>query len=118
MSFDSKKNTALLVGRYQGFHLGHRTLILEALKRADQVCIAIRDTHGIDEKNPFNFEKIKLTIKEGMNDVIDKIQIILVPNITSIVYGRDVGYSIDKIDLPEEIELISATEIRKNMNLT
>jgi hypothetical protein len=43
--------------------------------------------------------------------------IILVPNITNIVYGRDVGYKIEKIELPEEIEKISATEIRKNMGL-
>ena len=117
MSFDTKKKTALLVGRYQGFHLGHRTLILEALKRTDQVCIAVRDTEGTDEKNPFSFEKIKFSIEEGMKDVLNQIEIILIPNITSICYGRDVGYSIDKIELPSEIESISATEIRKNMKI-
>jgi adenylylsulfate kinase len=115
MSFDSKKNTALLIGRYQGFHLGHRTLILEALKRADQALIAVRDTYGTDEKNPFNFETVKKSIEEGMYDVLDKIQIILVPNITNILYGRDVGYKIEKIELGEAIESISATAVRKQM---
>jgi hypothetical protein len=39
----------------------------------------------------------------------------VVPNITEIVYGRDVGYSINKIELPEEIQQISATKIREEM---
>ena len=39
--------------------------------------------------------------------------VVRVPNITNICYGRDVGYTIEKISLPEKIESISATEIRK-----
>lgn len=115
MTFDYKKKTALLVGRYQGFHLGHRTLILKALEKADQVCIGIRDTNGIDEKNPFSFNEIRNRIETEMSDVLDKLLIILLPNITNICYGRDVGYVIEKIDLPADIEAISATEVRKNM---
>ena len=39
-------------------------------------------------------------------------EVIRVPNITNICYGRDVGYVIEKISLPKKIESISATEIR------
>ena len=39
----------------------------------------------------------------------------LVPNITNICYGRGVGYKIEEIILPEKIQKISATKIRKNM---
>jgi hypothetical protein len=39
------------------------------------------------------------------------------PNITNIVYGRDVGYLIEKVELPEHIQAISATEKRKQMGL-
>lgn len=35
-----------------------------------------------------------------------------VPNIVNITYGRDVGYKIEQEHLGEEIENISATEIR------
>mgnify|MGYP000602936763 CR=1 FL=1 len=56
MEFDSKKPTALLLGRYQPFHEGHLALFKEALLRAGQVVIAVRDTGGTDEKNPFDFE--------------------------------------------------------------
>jgi len=49
----------------------------------------------------------------------DKDYIIMhVPNIVNITYGRDVGYDIEQEHLGEEIESISATEIRsKRENL-
>ena len=42
-------------------------------------------------------------------------KIILVPNITNICYGRGVGYKIEEIVMPEEIQKISATKIRAKM---
>ena len=39
----------------------------------------------------------------------------LVPNITNICYGRGVGYKIEEIVLPENIQKISATNIRNEM---
>ncbi len=39
----------------------------------------------------------------------------LVPNITNICYGRGVGYKIEEIVMPEEIQKISATKIRAKM---
>ena len=58
-AFDPQKPTALFIGRYQPFHPGHQRLIEEGLRRVGQVCIAIRDTHGIDEKNPLPFFAVK-----------------------------------------------------------
>jgi hypothetical protein len=47
----------------------------------------------------------------------DKDYIIMhVPNIVNITYGRDVGYDIEQEHLGEEIESISATEIRNNIS--
>jgi hypothetical protein len=40
-------------------------------------------------------------------------EIIHVPNIVNITYGRDVGYKIEQERLDENIERISATNIRK-----
>ena len=49
--------------------------------------------------------------------VYDKDYIIMmVPNIVNITYGRDVGYKIEQERLDEEIEKISATEIRALSN--
>ena len=46
---------------------------------------------------------------------MNRFTIILVPNITNINYGRGVGYKIEEIVLPEEIQKISATNIRKRI---
>ena len=117
LMWDNKKSTAFMLGRYQPFHDGHFALFKEALQRADQVLIAVRDTGGTDEKNPFDFEFVKSKIEEKLVDYVGKYQVILVPNITNIVYGRDVGYKIEKIELGEAIESISATAVRKKMGL-
>jgi adenylylsulfate kinase len=57
--FDPRRRTALFIGRYQPFHGGHQRLIEEGLRRVGQVCIAVRDTHGIDGKNPLPFFAVK-----------------------------------------------------------
>ena len=45
----------------------------------------------------------------------NRFKIVLVPNITNICYGRGVGYKIEELVLPEKIQNISATKIRKEM---
>jgi adenylylsulfate kinase len=117
--FDYRKPTAQLLGRYQPWHLGHRTLFEEALNRVGQVCILIRDVQGWNDSNPFSFEQVKHYIQRDLDPMYQgQYEILLVPNITNIYYGRDVGYSIEKIELPEEIQKISATEIRKQLGIS
>ena len=113
--FDFKKSTALLVGRYQPFHDGHRALIAEAIARVGQVCIAVRDTAGIDEKNPFAFEYVRARIEHGLRAYEGKFVILQLPNITNIFYGRDVGYSIERIDVDNELQEITATMERAKL---
>jgi hypothetical protein len=115
LGFNWRRPTALFLGRYQPFHDGHKALVLEGLERVGQACIAVRDTEGTDEKNPFGFVSIRARIEEAMAEHMSKIAIISLPNITNIFYGRDVGYSIEQIDLPEALQAISATNIRKMM---
>ena len=38
--------------------------------------------------------------------------VIQIPNITNIFYGRDVGYSVERIDLGASLKAISATSVR------
>ena len=104
-----------MIGRYQPFHDGHLALFKEALKRSEQVVTAVRDTGGTNEKNPFDFEFVKSKIDEKLTEYIGQYVVILIPNITNIVYGRDVGYKIEKIDLDPQIESISASNIRKQL---
>ena len=113
--WDNKKPTAQMLGRWQPFHDGHYALFEEIIKKTGQVCIQVRDVQGVDD-NPFNFEDIKSKIEEKLNSKYkNRFKIVLVPNITNICYGRVVGYKIEEIVLPENIQKISATKIRKKM---
>ncbi|SVE53645.1 uncharacterized protein METZ01_LOCUS506499, partial [marine metagenome] len=84
-------------------------------KKTGQVCIQVRDVQGVED-NPFNFETVKKNIEEKLNPKYkNRFKVMLVPNITNINYGRGVGYKIEEIVLPEEIQKISATKIRTKM---
>jgi len=114
--FDPKKPTVQMLGRWQPFHDGHLALFKEALKKTGQVCIMVRDTGGTDDSNPFDFDFVKEKIEEALLPEYEgKFMVQLVPNITNISYGRGVGYAIEEIVLPEEIQKISATNIRAKM---
>ena len=88
-------------------------LFEKTLEKTGQVIIMVRDTPR-DDSNPFNFEDVKNRIEQALIMFKGKFEIIKVPNITNICYGRGVGYKIEEIVLPEQIQKISATEIRKN----
>jgi len=112
---DWKKPTTLMLGRYQPWHEGHHALYNEAGKRTDQVMLGVRNTHGTSSKDPLTFEQVKFFIDKdpAMKDAM----VVRLPNITNIVYGRDVGYKIEEVKLGEEIESISATQKRKEMGI-
>jgi hypothetical protein len=112
--FDWKSPTTLMLGRYQPWHEGHKALYNEALHRTNQVLIGVRDTQGTSEKDPFNFGQVYSFIAPDAE--IDTL-IMKFPNITNIVYGRDVGYKIEKIEFGADIEAISATQKRKQLGL-
>ena len=113
-NFDTTAPTALMIGRFQPFHDGHKALFLKALEKHGQVCIGVR-TLPQDEKNPFRAHDVVHNIREELSDYADRVTVVQLPNIVDVVYGRDVGWTVSKIDLPEEIEAISATKIREAM---
>jgi cytidyltransferase-like protein len=112
-TFDPQKPTALIIGRYQPFHLGHQRLIEQGLKRVGQVCVAVRNTHGIDPKNPLPFFAVKQRIEAALATWTGRFVVVALPNITNVFYGRDVGYSVERIVLDEATEDISATKLRQ-----
>lgn len=113
---ENNKPTVQMMGRYQPWHGGHRELFKQAVKKTGQVAIMVRDM-PVDNNNPLEFSEVSEIITEDLTKhgfTIGKDYVIMqVPNIVDITYGRDVGYSISLERLPDEIENISATEIRK-----
>jgi hypothetical protein len=107
--------TTLMLGRYQPWHEGHHALYEEAGKRTSQVLLGVRNTYMTSEKDPLNFDQVKSYIAK--DSFMDDAMVLRMPNITNIVYGRDVGYKIEQVDLGATIHAISATEKRKEMGL-
>jgi adenylate kinase family enzyme len=112
---DWKEPTTLMLGRYQPWHEGHHTLYFEAQKRTKQVMLGVRNTQGTSEKDPLSFDQVKFYIDK--DPAMSNALITRLPNITNIVYGRDVGYKIEQVELSPEIEAISATQKRKEMGI-
>lgn len=79
----------------------------------------IRDCHGWGGSNPFNIDQVKFNIKRDLDPLYQgQYEILVVPNIINITYGRDVGYVFEQEVFDESITSISATNIRKQMGLT
>jgi adenylylsulfate kinase len=115
--FDTKRPTALFVGRYQPFHNGHRALIIEGVRRVGQVCIAVRDTAGTDNNNPFDFEYVRARIEHALREFEGRFLVVPLPNVTHIFYGRDVGYAVERIDLDLSLQAISASDVRRRLSV-
>ncbi len=114
---NSMRPQGVMIGRFQPFHGGHRALFLEALKRSGFVSIMVRDLPR-SPSNPLPFAEVKRRINEALGDeYAGRYQVVQVPNISGVYYGRDVGYEVERISLAAEIESISATEIRKAQDI-
>jgi adenylylsulfate kinase len=112
---DWRRPTTLMLGRYQPWHEGHHALYKEAGQRTDQVMLGVRNTYKTSEKDPLTFDQVKEYIAK--DEFMDGSMVVRLPNITNIVYGRDVGYKIEQVDLGADIHSISATQKRKEMGI-
>ena len=122
--FDWKKPTVQMLGRWQPWHEGHQALFKRCLAKTGQVIIQVRDVQGSSggqnqEDNPFNWETVCKNIQDSLLDEGFErgvhYEIMLVPNIVNITYGRGVGYAIEEEIFDDTIESISATKIRRKM---
>lgn len=113
-----------MLGRWQPWHDGHTELFKKALTKTGQVCIMIRDVCGADAgmgntDNPFSYKMVKENIETALQKhgyrCGSQYEIISIPNIVDISYGRDVGYTFSQHDLGEQVHSISATKIRARM---
>ena len=117
-TFDWKKETVQMLGRWQPWHAGHRALFERLIARTGQVVIQIRDVQGWQGSNPFEVEKVKSFIKRDLDPIYQgQYEIQVVPNIVHIGWGRGVGYTSGEETFDEAITDISATKIRRELGL-
>ena len=117
-TFDWRKETVQMLGRWQPWHAGHRALFERAIAKTGQVVIQIRDCQGWQGSNPFEIEKVTNFIKRDLDPIFQgQYEIQVVPNIVNITYGRDVGYKIEQETFDDATHSISATKIRRELGL-
>ena len=80
-TWDDKKPTAQILGRWQPWHAGHQKLFEKTIKKTGQVNIVVRDVQGVDD-NPFDFQTVKSNIELALEDYKDRIKITLMPDTT------------------------------------
>ena len=122
--FDWKRPTVQMLGRWQPWHGGHQALFKRCVVKTGQVIIQVRDVQGTSggigqEDNPFDWDAVCSNIeKELLKDGFKRgteYEIMLVPNIVNITYGRGVGYTFEEEVFDKIITEISATKIRKKL---
>ena len=111
---DWTRPTTQMIGRFQPWHQGHTELFKRALSKTGQVVILLRESDGTDN-NPYTIEQRIDFIKDALSAFVGQFEVIPVPNITHISYGRKVGYKIEQESFDETIEQISSTNIRKTI---
>ena len=116
--FDWKKPTVQMLGRWQPWHGGHQALFKRCIAKTGQVIIQVRDVQGADD-NPFDWDTVCSNIEKGLlkDDFRRGVEyeIMLVPNIVNITYGRGVGYTFEEECFDKTVTEISATKIRKKL---
>ena len=122
--FDWKKPTVQMLGRWQPWHDGHQALFKRCVVKTGQVIIQVRDVQGASggngqDDNPFDWDVVCSNIEDGLlKDNFKRgvqYEIMLVPNIVNITYGRGVGYNFDEEVFDKSVTEISATKIRKQL---
>ena len=122
--FDWKKPTVQMLGRWQPWHEGHRALFLRCIAKTGQVIIQVRDVQGASggdkqDDNPFDWDAVCADIENDLTECDFKrgieYEIMLVPNIVNITYGRGVGYAFEEESFEDSVTSISATKIRKKL---
>ncbi|NDF17141.1 MAG: hypothetical protein EB079_04135 [Verrucomicrobia bacterium] len=110
------KKRAIFIGRYQPYHWGHIELVNQKLNAGVAVLIMVRDIEP-DEKNPFTTQQTCDMIKKYHKSKGDDVEVMIIPDIESVNYGRGVGYEINEFTPPDNIGFISATKIRDSIKL-
>jgi len=109
-----RPRAAFFIGRWNGvFHNGHNHIIQKKIDEGLHVIMAVRDVKP-DEKNPWPATKVKKMLEYRWKDN-PYVEVIIIPDVSSVEYGRGVGYEVNEIKVTEKIAGISGTECRKRI---
>lgn len=111
---NESKKYAIFIGRFQPYHQGHISLIMQKINDGIPALIMVRDI-APDDKNPFTTKQTVNMIEKYHAAHNHDVKVMIIPDIESVNYGRGVGYEINEFSPPENIGWISATKIRESI---
>lgn len=103
-----------MIGRFQPWHIGHQQIAEEAIRRHGLVTIHVRAAQR-SESNPHNFASVRRRIDAAMASrgvPRRAYRVEHAANVAGVYYGRDVGYTVERVHLKPEIEAVRASDIR------
>jgi len=109
----SYQRVALYPGRFQPFHNGHKFIVDQALAAGKKVVIGMRDT-PISDSDPYTYKQRAEMVRRVYGD---KVGVMLFPDIESINVGRGLGYDVNYIEAPKDVQAISATKVRSGQGV-
>jgi hypothetical protein len=76
----------------------------------------VRDT-PVSDSDPFTTADVVASLEEAYAEEVTSgmVKVIAIPDISSVNYGRGVGYDINDFVPPKDVSRISATKIRKSL---
>ncbi len=100
---------SLFIGRFQPLHANHIALIRSLLAEGKKVCVAMMNTK-LDGENPYTLDERKEMFRRAFGATVT---VVVIPAISEVCYGRDVGYGLRELSLDVEIPEISGTKVRE-----
>lgn len=111
---DEEMPHMVFIGRWCPFHKGHEYII--NVKRKERpgypILILVRRT-SYDE---FSARDRAELVRQWMIKNMILGSVLIIPDTEGVYYGREVGYNVDAIQIPENVRTISATDIRARIN--
>jgi nicotinic acid mononucleotide adenylyltransferase len=105
----------LFIGRWCPLHRGHVAIIEKKVKENPgcPVLIYVRQTSFDTLSADIRAKLVKIWMEEnGIEGLV-----VTAPDIKGVYYGRGVGYEIEEVEVSEEVQAISATEIRRRIKM-
>jgi len=99
------------IGRWVVFHNGHLAIIEKVYnKNKKPILILVMDT----DETPSALER-KVTIEKILSKRQIPCEVVIIPPISSVNWGRKAGYDRNYIEVDEKIQEISGTDIREKI---
>jgi len=99
--------TSLFIGKFNPFHEGHKAIIDVLLLESREVIVLPRRKMKFEEWRILNLVLRKIYGR--------KVRLLYDHSFDEVIHGRDTNYKFREIKLPKNLQKVSSTEIREEL---